>query len=225
VSSRAREIALKVQGLRSEVPAHVKLVAVTKYSPIEDVVAAYQAGLRDFGENRVDDLLAKSAALHEQGLSDVRWHFIGHLQSNKIAKLAKIKNLVAIHSVDTKALLEHLLKREDSFLSEKIALYLEVNTSGESEKAGFVSKEELLQGLDQLSDHHGRFYLAGLMTMATIRTDKQLEDARVCFRKLADLRQELLPQPLLLSMGMSQDWKVAVEEGSDLIRVGSSLFR
>lgn len=224
------EIAKNLSAIKKEIKgAH--LVAVTKYSPVEDIIAAYEARHYDFGENRVQDLSEKAKVFQEKGLSKVKWHFIGHLQSNKVRDLLKIPNLYAIHSVDSIKLLEELIKREDDFVGSELKLFFQVNTSREEEKSGFESSEELNLAIALLlSRGHTKLKFYGLMTMGTIRTDDFEAEAKRCFKDLNSIARGIektysLKTPLKLSMGMSQDYKFALEAGADYIRVGSAIFK
>ena len=227
------EITSRLVHLKKELN-QATLIAVTKYSPVEDVVTAYQAGQNDFGENRVSDLSEKANAFTEQNLIKVKWHFIGHLQSNKVRELLKIPNLYAIHSVDSLRLLEELLKREDDFKGSELKLFFQVNTSHEIEKTGFENAEELNAAIDLiLSRPQSKMKFYGLMTMGTIRTEQFEVEASRCFKDLAMIADKLNTthpgrekfSPLKLSMGMSQDYVLAIKEGSNFIRVGSAIFK
>lgn len=224
------EIAKNLSSIKKEIKgAH--LVAVTKYSPVEDVISAYEAGHHDFGENRVGDLAEKAKVFEERELTKVKWHFIGHLQTNKVRDLLKIPHLYAVHSVDSLRLLEELLKRESDFPGPELKLFFQVNTSHEEEKSGFESAEELTMAINLLQGRGGsKLKFFGLMTMGTIRTDHFEAEATRCFKDLAAIALSLeekyhLKNKLKLSMGMSQDYKMALAEGSDFIRVGSAIFK
>jgi pyridoxal phosphate enzyme (YggS family) len=225
-----QEIAKNLACIKKELKT-AQLIAVTKYSPIEDVVTAYQAHHYDFGENRVSDLQLKAEFFKKEELKKVRWHFIGHLQTNKVRELYKIPNLYAIHSVDSQKLLEELIKREQDFEGPELKLFFQVNTSHEVEKSGFETAEELKMAIDLLLKRGSsklKFY--GLMTMGTIRTTEFEAEALRCFRDLSAVAHNLetsykLPQKLKLSMGMSQDYRLAIAAGSDFIRVGSAIFK
>ncbi|MDD4974184.1 MAG: YggS family pyridoxal phosphate-dependent enzyme [Bacteriovorax sp.] len=224
------EIAKNLAAIKKDLKtAH--LIAVTKYSPVEDVIAAYQAHHYDFGENRVQDLKEKADTFVKENLNKVRWHFIGHLQSNKVRELYKIPNLYAIHSVDSLSLLEELIKYENDFLGLELKIFFQVNTSHETEKSGFETAEELNRAIDLLmSRGNSKLKFYGLMTMGTIRTTEFEAEAMRCFRDLNLIARNLekahgLKEKLKLSMGMSQDYKLAIEAGSDFIRVGSAIFK
>jgi len=198
-------------------PAAVRLVAVTKYAPIEAVRELVSLGHRDLGENRPQQLLERASLLPD----DVTWHLIGPLQRNKARKLLPVATL--IHSVDSLRLLE-ALNRLAGELSLRPRLLLEVNVSGEAAKHGF-SPDELRAAWPEITTF-ASLDIAGLMTMAPETDDP--ETARPHFRSLRHLRDELaaagsLPLPEL-SMGMSGDFEVAIEEGATLVRVGSVLF-
>tara|TARA_R110000868_G_scaffold159516_17_gene388445 strand:- start:2614 stop:3297 length:684 start_codon:yes stop_codon:yes gene_type:complete len=205
------------------------LVAVTKYSDLREISMAYDIGHRDFGENRVGDLETKANGLHLDDRDDIRWHFIGNLQTNKVAKLIKVPNLYAIHSISSFKLLQELLRRESEMLSP-IRIYFQVNTSGEAEKGGFEDYESLKKSVAHFyKSSSSAIIFEGLMTMGTYRTDDRDAEARRCFKTLKtyaeQLKQDFKLEKLSLSMGMSEDYEIALEEGSDVIRVGSLLFK
>ena len=199
-------------------PEEIELVAVSKTYPAESVREATEvAGQELFGESRVQEALVKISDLP----SRLRWHFIGHLQSNKIRKALPLFEL--IHGVDTQE-----IAREIDRIAGEMGLFpralREVNVSGERSKHGFLSGqlERELEGLLSLP----RLQVEGLMTMAPLVSDQ--EEVRPYFSQLRELRDRLVIQsgiPLeTLSMGMSGDFEVAVEEGATLVRVGSALF-
>ena len=207
----------------ADVTDKANLLAVSKTWPAEDVGLAYEAGQRDFGENKVQELKQKAEVLHPFS-PGIRWHFIGHLQTNKISMLLKTPNLVSIHSIDRLKLLNKLLSKN---ISTRIGLFLQYNTSKEEEKAGFESWEELLEAAKILEGEE-HFYLQGLMTIGSIRTTDFEESARKNFEELRSLRDELEANTkhshLQLSMGMSQDFPIALKLGSDWVRIGSRIF-
>lgn len=206
------------------------IVAVTKYGDHEQVRAAYRAGLREFGENRVMDLFDKAQRLIE--LEDLRWHFIGNLQKNKINKLLQTPHLSAIHSIDSFELLAELCKKMSHFKGEELAIYLQVNTSGEEQKSGASSYNELFKSVELLLNQPrtSALYFKGLMTMSGIRNHDFESRARESFQLLAKYRQRLASdfdldeQSIGLSMGMSRDYPIALEEGATHLRLGSVLF-
>ncbi|MGQ0678054.1 MAG: YggS family pyridoxal phosphate-dependent enzyme [Actinomycetota bacterium] len=219
VESRLRAVRLEIEqaALRADRdPLAVTLVAVSKGFPIESIRQAYAAGQRDFGENRVQELLAKHAYLRGAGAA---WHFIGRLQRNKLAKLARLAPV--IHSVDSRSMAAELSSRA----AMPLRILLEVNVTEEPNKAGLAPRE--VPGIvDDVLDMPN-LELVGLMTMAPRLEDP--EGARPAFRRLAELRDQLSKRYSSgrihhLSMGMSQDYRIAVEEGSTLVRVGEAIF-
>jgi len=203
-------------------PAEISLVAVTKTQPAEVIRAAYELGLRHFGENRVEEAEAKAGDLP----ADITWHMIGHIQSRKAKRVVPLFHIV--HSVDSVKLAQRL----DRLCLERAAplpILLEFNVSGEASKYGFAAEEEdeaLLAAVEELvALPHLR--VQGLMTMAPIVTNPQ--QARPVFVHLRRLRDELaaaFPQTDWhhLSMGMTDDFEVAIEEGATLVRLGRAIF-
>lgn len=200
------------------------LLIVSKNRSIDDIKAYYELGHRHFGENRVQELLIKSQEL-EGCCPDICWHMIGHLQTNKIKDLFKVKNLYAIHSVDTLKLLEQLLKFEER-LGKEVKIFLQFNTSREEEKSGFEKIAELEEAIE-LFKHSLFLKLWGLMTMGALRVENQLISAQSCFEELVQIKQNLdrkYSLHLELSMGMSQDYQVALSCGSNWLRLGTMMF-
>ncbi len=201
-------------------PEEITLVAVTKTVTPAEVAELYRLGVRDFGENRVADGLTRKAAL---AAPDSRWHMIGHLQRNKAGE-ALAGGFTRIHSAESGKLLD-VLDRECARLDIRAEILLEVNVSGEESKYGLAP--EAAPAFAEKAASLSRLDLRGLMTMAPF-TDNP-EDARPVFRGLAALRRDIeqrlgreLPH---LSMGMTGDFEVAVEEGATLVRVGTALFK
>jgi PLP dependent protein len=200
-------------------PDDVTLVAVTKYAALPWVCRLVELGVTNLAENRPQQLIERFEALH----GDICWHLIGHLQRNKVRPVLPLA--VLIHSVDSLRLLERI-STVAAELSLTPRVLLEVNISGEGSKDGF-SIAELTSQWDALQAVP-RVQIAGLMTMAPLANDP--ETARPMFRSLRLLRDELARRATLstklteLSMGMSSDFQVAIEEGATLVRVGSRLF-
>ncbi len=196
----------------------VTLIAVSKTFPAEIVKQAYDAGLRIFGENRPQELRDKSQVLPQ----DIQWHFIGHLQTNKIKYVLPVARL--IHSVDSL----HLAQALSEFAGKKnltVPILLEVNTSGEQTKFGF-KPDEVLRAFEHI-DRLPNLQLHGLMTIGPLTDDVQR--IRQSFRQLRALQNDLRKQwgeqkTAILSMGMSGDFEIAIEEGSTHIRVGTAIF-
>jgi len=206
------------------------LVAVSKYSPIEDVSLAYSLGQMDFGENRVADLAAKASSFQFNQRQNVRWHFIGTLQTNKVKELMKIPNLWAIHSVSSKKLLEEILRREGEFQGPELNLFFQLNTSKEEEKSGFDTVEEIAEAIEfLLTKKKSNLVCYGLMTMGSIREENFEEAAKKSFHDLRVARDFLAEKfnlkDLKLSMGMRLDYKIALKEGADYVRIGSLIFK
>ncbi len=192
----------------------VTLVAVSKTRPAEDIRVLYDLGHRDFGENYVQELLGKQGALPE----DIRWHFIGHLQTNKVRQIAGFVHL--IHGVDSVKLLQEINKQGQK-LNRRVGCLLQVHIAQEETKFGFDAAE-LRQLADQLSSFPYA-HVKGLMGMAT-NTDNETQ-IRTEFAQLRELAGMIpFDNAPILSMGMSNDYAIAIEEGSTLVRIGSLLF-
>ncbi|MBV6484810.1 MAG: Pyridoxal phosphate homeostasis protein [Flavobacteriales bacterium] len=211
-------ITANLQQIKSTIPAKVTLVAVSKTYPNTAILQAYEVGQRVFGENKVQELVEKYESLPK----DIEWHMIGHLQSNKVKYIAPFVKL--IHGVDSLKLLQEINKRAEQN-HRIIDCLLQVHIAQEETKFGFDEKEilELLQSNDFHSLKSIR--VIGLMGMATNTTDKlqirkEFKSLRTLFSKLNTQNSSLNT----LSMGMSNDYKIAIEEGSTMIRVGSSIF-
>jgi PLP dependent protein len=204
-------------------PEEISLMAVSKTVSPERIRAAYDAGLRLFGENRVQEFAGKLESLRD--LQKAQWHLIGHLQTNKAAKAAELFS--AIDSVDSLRLAEKLNASAQQF-SKKLGALIEINVGGEAAKSGMSPEspelEELLGAAPRLE--HLEFH--GLMTIPPFTDDPQ--QARPYFRKLRELRDQIAARKLpsvsmnVVSMGMSHDFEVAIEEGSTCVRVGTAIF-
>jgi pyridoxal phosphate enzyme (YggS family) len=206
--------------LQELLPSSACLVAVSKTKPADDVMELYEAGQRDFGENYVQELLEKQPALP----GDIRWHFIGHLQTNKVKYIAPFVYL--IHGVDSlKLLLE--INKQGKKLNRRIPVLLQMYIATEETKFGmdYNEAEECLQLMagGQLPGVE----IKGLMGMASFSENPEL--VKTEFRQLASMHQRLKQLPggidmEILSMGMSGDYKLALEQGSNMVRIGSLLF-
>ncbi len=202
-------------------PTEVTLLAVSKTFPVEAIAEAVDAGLKDVGENYVQELLEKrEALLHKR---DIRWHFIGHLQSNKVKYIAGWIHL--IHAVDNVGLAREIDKRA-SQAKRLIDVLVEVNTTGEQSKFG-VKPEETVEFVESLAEFQN-IRIAGLMTIGPFLPDP--EGSRPMFRTLRLLKEEIarLNQPNVkmkhLSMGMTGDFEVAIDEGATIVRIGTAIF-
>jgi len=215
-------IAENIEGIKKELGEGVTLVAVSKYSPDEAVQEAYDAGLRDFGENKAQDVTARKDRFPD----DVRWHFIGHLQRNKTKYIAPYIHL--IHSVDSLKLLKEINKRAKN--EERIiAVLLQMHIAKEESKFGLDESElmELIHS-DELAAMEN-VLVEGLMGMATNTEDEavvrsEFQDLKSIFDRLAEAETPANVEMKTLSMGMSNDYQIAVECGSTQVRIGSALF-
>jgi PLP dependent protein len=204
-------------------PEKITLMGVSKTFPPESIREAYGAGLRVFGENRVQEFTGKAAALRD--LLEAEWHMIGHLQSNKAVSAAEA--FVAIDSLDSLKLAEKLNASAEK-LGKKLSVLIEINVGGESAKSGLTPDSEELEELLSAAPRLGQLEFRGLMTVPPFTED--LQQARPYFRMLRALRDQIaarhLPAVLMdvLSMGMSHDFEVAIEEGSTCVRVGTAIF-
>ena len=217
-----------IASIRQTIPAGVTLICVSKFHTNEAIMEAYDFGERDFGESRVQELLPKYETLPK----DIRWHFLGHLQTNKVKHLVSFVHM--IHSVDSLRLLE-TINREAEKIERRVKVLLEVHVAKEETKSGFTP-EEFLSLNTQLSTLNN-VEVCGVMGMAT-NTDDQTEWRR-CFREIKSLASSLIASSPIsyseashssqserpqISMGMSDDYLVAIEEGSTMVRIGSTIF-
>lgn len=208
--------------IREEIPSGVELVAVSKFHPVEALREAYDAGQRCFGESRVQELVAKEKELP----ADIRWHFIGHLQTNKVKQLIGKTSL--IESVDSEKLLR-LIDKESEKAGVVTNVLMQVHVAREETKFGFYP-EELLhffeqRGYETLTNTH----ICGVMGMASNTDD--VERVKADFKAIAEIYRCIADDESLglrgfdkLSMGMSGDWPLAVEEGANIIRIGTAIF-
>ena len=224
--TQATDIGTRLQEIRSTLPPSISLVAVSKFHPVEMLEEAYRSGQRDFGESRVQELLTKRKALPD----DVKWHFIGHLQTNKVRQLIPFVHL--IHSVDSPRLLDEIERQTALCGRDHIDILLEVHVAQEESKSGF-SPEELLALIrsNTISERWPHLHFRGLMGMATFTDDTRQIAAE--FRQIVTLRQEVLEllqsgeecaRLDILSFGMSEDYSIAISEGSNMLRLGSAIF-
>lgn len=199
----------------------VKVIAVTKYVSLQTARSVVEAGYNRIGENRWQDVRPKWEVLNEER-DDIEWHFIGHLQTNKVKDV--LGKFSYIHSLDRLSLAKELHKRAER-MEQKVNCLVQLNISGEDSKYG-IEPEELFSFVEQIRNYPA-IQLSGLMTMAPYESEP--EQTRPVFRRLRELRDELNERALLdypiteLSMGMSGDFEVAVEEGATWVRLGSLL--
>lgn len=215
-------IAENIEKIKKDLGNEVVLVAVSKYSPDEAVHEAYDAGLRDFGENKAQDVTARRERFPE----DVRWHFIGHLQRNKVKYIAPYIHL--IHSVDSLKLLKEINKRAKNE-ERVIPVLLQMHIAKEESKFGLDEKEliDLIHSAELKEMDNVR--VEGLMGMATNTQNEEVvkgefEDLKAIFDRLAKADTSENVEMKTLSMGMSNDYKIASPLGSTMVRIGSAVF-
>lgn len=215
-------IAENIKRIKNQLPDGVKLIAVSKFHPVEKLLEAYGAGQRFFGENHAQEIAAKAPDMPH----DVKWHFIGHLQSNKVRMI--MPHIDMIHSIDSVKLIK-TVNKEAARIDRIVKVLLQIHVAQEKTKSGFRVDELLsladtgqFEGLDHVK-------VCGIMAMATNTDDKkqvalEFSTVRDTFEKLKkdffsqdDCFQEL-------SMGMSNDWKIAVDQGSTMVRIGTDIF-
>ena len=202
---------------------NVKIIAVTKYATVQQVIEAYNLGIRDFGENYVQDALEKiSRIIQEYSVKDINWHFLGRLQKNKVKNV--VGKFLLIHSIDSVELAELINKQASK--TEKIQdILLQINTSKEETKSGFY-KNDIVSSFEKISSLKN-IRIKGLMTMAP-RTEYK-EKINECFTELSNLKKEINKifsyELKELSMGMTNDYNHAVECGATMIRIGKGLFK
>ena len=212
----------RIAEIRSTLPEGLTLVCVTKFHPVERLMEAYEAGESDFGESRVQELVRK----YEEMPKDIRWHFIGHLQTNKIRQIVPFVHL--IQGVDSLHLLEEISK-EAQKIGKVVNVLIEFHVAEELTKSGFSPEDaDSLQAIIDLN-HAPAFLreypgvnIIGVMGMASNTDD--LSRIRQDFEQLASLFRYLFPRGGVLSMGMSGDFPLAIQAGANMIRVGSLIF-
>ena len=213
----------RISELVSNLPSGVQLVAVSKFHPLEAVLEAYGAGQRIFAESRPQELLSKVNALDTNAYPDLQWHFIGHLQTNKLKMV--LPHVTLVQSVDSRHLLDEIQKWAAA-ASRTVSVLLELHIGAEESKQGF-HEEEILELLFN-SDRYPNIRFCGLMGMASHTDDEAVIDAdfgRIdsfmaylvdLFPELEDFRQ--------LSIGMSDDWHIALRHGATMVRIGTAIF-
>ena len=211
-------ISKNIRSVRAHIPAGVTLVCVSKFQPIQAILEAYNAGERHFGESRVQELKQKVTQLP----NDIQWHFIGHLQTNKVRDILKLKPYI-IESVDSKRLL-HAINTEAEKLGIVQNILLEVHVAQEETKSGFTPNELTTLLSTDICASLPNIRICGLMSMATNTEDET--EIRHCFSTAATLASNIQhpTSNIILSMGMSDDYKIAIEYGSNSVRIGSSIF-
>lgn len=214
-------IAREIELLREEIPAGIKLVAVSKFHPVGMVREAYDAGQRRFGESRVQELLEKIPVLP----ADIEWHFIGHLQTNKVKQLVGKTSM--IESVDSVRLLD-LIDSESRKAGVVTRVLMQVHVAREETKFGFLPEEILEYFRNKEYERLTSTHICGIMGMASNTDDMErvradFAEIHSIFEKIKEISPELRGFDQI-SMGMSHDWPVAVEEGATIVRIGSRIF-
>ncbi|MDO9152868.1 MAG: YggS family pyridoxal phosphate-dependent enzyme [Paludibacter sp.] len=215
-------IQTNLQSLREHIPTHVQLVCVSKFHSNEVIQEAYDAGERIFGENKVQELCTKFDTLPK----DIQWHYIGHLQSNKVKYIVPFVTL--IHGVDSFKLL-HEIDKSAAKINKKVKCLLQVHIASEETKFGF-SADELMEMLQSGSwKSLLNVNICGIMGMATFTDDKnqirnEFRTLKMLFDKMKSTFFDQNPDFSELSMGMSDDFRIAIEEGSTMVRIGSAVF-
>ncbi len=213
VEGKIEQICLKIGRNRSE----IKLIAVSKTQLKEVIEKALRAGIKDLGENKAQELRDKSEII----VGDFNWHFIGHLQSNKIKYV--IKSAEYIHSVDSIKLADEINKKAES-INKIQKVLLEINTSKEASKFGLTDEKEIFE-ISEFCNLAKNLDLVGLMTMAPYTDDDSI--IRKCFVNLRSVKEKLNSsgfQIRELSMGMTNDYEIAIEEGATMLRIGTAIF-
>lgn len=215
-------IADNIKSVRNNIPESVKLVCVSKFHPNEAIMEAYNIGERCFGENRPQEMMQKAASLP----SDIEWHFIGNLQTNKVKYVVPIATM--IHSVSNARLFDEIEKCSAKLGITKDIL-IELHVASEASKQGFSPEEALDLITPQFIESHKHIKICGVMGMASL-TDNE-EQIRKEFRLIAEtfktMKEKLFKDAAYfkeISMGMSSDFKIAIEEGATIVRIGSTIF-
>ncbi len=210
-----------INRIRLAIPEHVKLVCVSKFHPVEDILTAYKCGERYFGENRPQELVSKVPELPE----DIKWQFIGNLQTNKVKFV--VPNAEMIHSVSNERLLEEINKTALK-LQKKQKILIELHVAQEETKQGFTTEEAINLFTPSYISKFSNLEFCGVMGMASLTEDKNL--IRRDFQSIANtfkiLKNNTFNTPSFkeISMGMSHDYEIAIEEGSTIVRIGTSIF-
>ncbi len=215
-------IAQNLQRITAQLPNNVKLVAVSKFHPVEKVMEAYDAGQRIFGENRAQELAAKAPQMP----SDIEWHFIGHLQKNKVRMIMPWASV--IQSIDSIELLQ-LVNKEAARIDRHVKVLLQLHVAKEQTKSGFTIDEVLQAAAEGAFNDLSNVTIAGVMAMATFTDNmeqvaSEFEQVHNTFLTLRDKYFASNDAFKQISMGMSEDWHIAVQHGATLVRIGTDIF-
>ena len=226
IQKLVREAVCKRAGYPVNLPC--RLVAVSKTKPVSDIITAYNAGIRHFGENYIQELQEKSLnADILENCPEIKWHFVGHLQSNKIKLVSKVRNIYMLETVDNIKLADKL-NSEPVFVDDKLKVLVQVNSSGESQKSG-VAPGEVISLVDHIICNCASLDFKGLMTIGSYSHDYSIGE-NPDFECLLQCRDRVLehlswgPEAMEVSFGMSNDFLHAISMGSTNVRVGSSIF-
>ena len=216
------DIIYNIEAIKKQIPASVKLVAVSKTRPVEDILIAYNSGQKCFGENRVQELLSKKDNLP----TDIEWHLIGHLQTNKVKLIVPFINM--IESVDSFTLLK-VINAEALKVNRTVDCLLQIHIAKEETKFGFSMNELENMMVSEEFRKLRSVRISGVMGMATFTDDEdqvrnEFRDLTECFNKLRISYFNNKPGFKEISMGMSGDYKIAIQQGSTIIRIGSLIF-
>ncbi|HRZ43052.1 MAG TPA: YggS family pyridoxal phosphate-dependent enzyme [Bacteroidales bacterium] len=216
------DIAARLKEIRETLPDHVRLVAVSKTRSVAEILEAWQAGQKVFGENKAQELTAKAPLLPQ----DIEWHFIGHLQRNKVRSIMPYVHM--IHSIDSHRLLKEVAGEAER-AGRRIKCLLQFYIASEETKFGLSEDEAAEICRDRELIHHPAVCIAGVMGMASLTDDQQVihkefATLRTIFRNLKEVYYSDNPEFTEISMGMSDDYPVAIAEGSSLIRLGTAVF-
>jgi pyridoxal phosphate enzyme (YggS family) len=211
-----------LEKVKSKLPENVELVAVSKFHPVEALQEAYDAGQRLFGENRAQELVAKAPHLP----NDIRWHFLGHLQKNKVRAIMPYVSV--IESVDSISLLK-LIEEEAARIDRTVDVLLQLHVAQEETKSGFSIEEVLEAGESGELTCYPHIHVCGVMAMASLTDDmeqvaREFDLVRRTYLTLKDGPFDESEDFNHLSMGMSDDWQVAVKYGATLVRIGTAIF-
>tara|TARA_B100000401_G_scaffold12182_1_gene7685 strand:- start:356 stop:1009 length:654 start_codon:yes stop_codon:yes gene_type:complete len=213
---------MKVKNLLNVERNDITLVAVSKTKPVEEIKKKYNEGFINFGENRVNELVQKFNLLPK----DINWHMIGHLQTNKVKKIIPFISL--IHSVDSLKLIDKIENESEKF-DKKTNILLQVHIAKEKSKYGFNFEEVRDFFKNQLDESYKNINIVGLMGMATFTNNKnqirkEFKKLKILYDEIKSISQKNNQKIKILSMGMSSDYKIAIEEGSNMVRIGSLIF-
>ena len=212
----------RIKEILITIPKNVDLVAVSKTKSSEEIIYAYNEGLRVFGENKVQEMTEKQKILPP----DIEWHMVGHLQRNKVKYIASYVSL--IHSVDSLKLIDKIENESEKF-DKKTNILLQVHIAKEKSKYGFNFEEVRDFFKNQLGESYKNINIVGLMGMATFTNNKnqirkEFKKLKILYDEIKSISQKNNQKIKILSMGMSSDYKIAIEEGSNMVRIGSLIF-